>query len=281
MSDAGGILHFQETSFDGLQFIQCDYHLQEMEHVSIDVEDEVLEMHFRLRGASSIYRNDAPTDLKQENNMLTFLNNQKQEVCMLPVENGKFYEIRVGVSHFEKLMLDFYASTPGAFNGKPCCISPKMNAIIAQINAVCYTGKMKALFLEAKMTELFLLQLEQHQKLSSGKHLAIKQTDKGKIQDAKQLIVEHLDEFITISRLAEMVGINQRKLMQGFKEIFGYTIYQYISELKMETARDLLINSDKNVNEIAYHIGYQNTQHFISAFKKRFEISPGKLKNKN
>lgn len=46
----------------------------------------------------------------------------------------------------------------------------------------------------------------------------------------------------------------------------------------MQTAKDLLLEGSKNVNEIAYHIGYQNPQHFISAFKKKFGVSPGKMK---
>ncbi|WP_295230453.1 helix-turn-helix transcriptional regulator [uncultured Chryseobacterium sp.] len=67
--------------------------------------------------------------------------------------------------------------------------------------------------------------------------------------------------------------------MQGFKALFGCTVYQYIIELKMQTGRRLLFHTDNHINEIAHEVGYQNPQHFIAAFKRKFGISRGKLKN--
>lgn len=269
---------FNEVNFDHLQFIHCNYKLKDQEHLCIDVENEVLEMHFCLSGLSNVVRKDKSLELSTGNNMLTFQNNQQQEVKMFPNEKGRFYEIRIGATHFDKLMSDFYTSESESFAGFPQMITPEMYAVVAQLTNTTYSGKMKALFLEAKMMELFLLQLQQTKKCSSAKLVSLKHSDKDKIYDARQLIEQHIDEFITIDKLSRMTGINQRKLMQGFKELFGCTVYQYISNLKMQTAKRFLIEGNKNVNEVAYEIGYQNPQHFISAFKKKFGISPGTLK---
>lgn len=278
MTRSGSYFNFCETSFDGVQFIQCDYQLFEKEKLCIDIENEVLEMHFCLSGKSNVYRENKEIDLKTGHNMLTFQNNQQQEICMHPNKNGRFYEIRMGISHFEKLISDFYPSSPKIFSGSPLRITPEMYAVVAQLTNTTYSGKMKALFLEAKMIELFLLQLQQNRNPGSTKPFSFKPPDMDRIYDASQLIERHIDEFITIAQLAQLVGINQRKLMQGFKKLFGCTVYQYINDLKMQTAKSLLLDSNKNVNEVAYHIGYQNSQHFISAFKKKFGFSPGKIK---
>lgn len=273
-----GSFAFQEISFDNLQFIHCDYQLADKEHICIDIENEVLEMHFRLQGSGTVSRQNNSLDLKQGNHMLTFQDNHQEEVWMDPAQNGSFYEIRIGLSHLDKLMDNYSQSSAKAFAGIPLGITPEMYSIISQLRNTSYSGKMKALFLEAKMTELFLLQLQQNSNLAPVNAIGIKSADKDKIYDAKQLIEQHLDEFITIAQLSKQVGINQRKLMQGFKALFGCTVYQYIIELKMQTAKDLLLNKNRNVNEVAYYIGYQNPQHFISAFKKKFGTSPGKLK---
>lgn len=273
-----GSFAFQEISFDNLQFINCDYQLANKEHICIDIENEVLEMHFRLQGSGTVIRENNSLDLKAGNHMLSFQDNHQQEVWMNPAQNGSFYEIRIGLSHLDKLMGNYSQSSATVFAGIPLTVTPEMYSVISQLRATTYSGNMKALFLEAKMTELFLLQLQQINNRPLLNTLSIKPYDKDKIYDAKYLIEQHLDEFITISQLSQQVGINQRKLMQGFKALFGCTVYQYIIELKMQTAKDLLLNKNRNVNEVADHIGYQNPQHFISAFKKKFGTSPGKLK---
>lgn len=278
-SKSGGILHFRETSFDGLQFVRCDYNLLEKELLYIDIENEVLEMHFRLNGSSHINTSLHSLDICKGNNMLTYNMNNRQEVLMHPTENGGFLEIRVGLSHFEKLMDGFAKTTLTELRKSyPLMTTPEMLVIIAQMDNTCYSGKMKALFLEAKMTELFLLQLQQTQRTNTSHYFSYKTTDKEKIYEAKHLIDEHINEFITISVLAQSIGINKRKLMQGFKELFGTTIYTYIIDLRMEKAKHLLLNENKFVHEVADLTGYRNPQHFISAFKNKFGISPGKLK---
>ncbi len=278
-SKSGGMLYFRETSFDGLQFIRCDYNLAEKELFYIDIENEVLEMHFRFNGTSNVNSSRYSMDIHKGNNMLTYATDSRQEVLMHPTTCGGFLEIRIGLSHFEKLMDNFDKVTLGEFvKGYPLTTSPEMFAIIAQIDNTYYSGKMKALFLEAKMTELFLLQLQEKQQLSIARLFSYKTTDKEKIYEAKFLIDEHINEFITISYLAQSIGINKRKLMQGFKELFGTTIFVYITNLKMEKAKHYLLNENKFVYEVADLIGYKNPQHFISAFKKKFGISPSKLK---
>lgn len=270
---------FCETSFNHLQFIECGYQLYSDENICIEVEDEVLEMHFRLQGSSSMMRNGRPVKLQQANHMLTFQQENRQQVQMHPVQNGDFYEIRIGVSHFEKLLSDFYQPSMRYCSGAPLPLTPEMHLLISQMKGTAYTGNMKSLFLEAKMTELFLLQLQQNHTLASGRDFNIRNSEKEKMHQVKELIEQYTDQFLTVSELALNSDLTPRKLMQGFKALFGCTVYQYIIELKMQTARRLLLNTDKHVNEIAQDVGYQNPQHFIAAFKRKFGISPGKLKN--
>lgn len=278
-SKLGGFLFFRETSFNGLQFVRCDYSLSEKELLIIDVENEVLEMHFRLNGLSHINTSKKSLEVKRGSNFLTYDNDNKQEVWMHPTEKGAFFEIRIGTSHFEKL-IDGFSNTDSKdfFGNYPLITTPEMFAIINQIENSNYSGNMKALFYEAKMTELFLLQIQQVQQRPTKNIFSYKEADKNKIYDVKYLIEKDFNDCITISKLAQLTGINKRKLMQGFKELFGTTIYQYVLDLKMQESRRLLLDENKYVNEVASLIGYKNPQHFIVAFKKKFGFSPGKLK---
>lgn len=275
---SGGMFLFHETAFDSLQFIHCNYSLLKEEHLQINIEKEALEMHFRLTGASGKYGSTQPLNLIQGSNTITYLQDKRQDIVMSPTETGSFLEIRVGQSHFEKLLGDFVSDTSDLLSETVMTTTPAMRNTLVQILNNTYCGKMRALYMEAKMTELFLLQIQKSTDQIHQQAFSLGKIDRDKLFEAKQLIELHINQFLTITKLAQLIGMNKRKLMQGFKDLFGTTVYTYIKDLKMEEGKRLLLEEDKYVNEVAEHIGYQNPQHFITAFKKKFGISPGKLK---
>lgn len=80
-----------------------------------------------------------------------------------------------------------------------------------------------------------------------------------------------------ISALAKRAGINEFKLKHGFKRIFGRTIFGYLREYRLETAKALIEKRDMNVAEIALEVGYGNPAHFAQAFRLQYGINPGQL----
>ena len=91
---------------------------------------------------------------------------------------------------------------------------------------------------------------------------------------AKEIIAGNMEEPPTIPELAKMVGINQQKLKQGFKQVFRTTINQYLIKERMEAARVLLTEGTMNVSEVATRVGYSNKSHFSTKFKQHFGILP-------
>jgi len=72
----------------------------------------------------------------------------------------------------------------------------------------------------------------------------------------------------TLRELADEVGLSLKKLKEGFKEIYGDTVFSFLFDYKMDYARKLLEKGQHNVNEVGLHIGYSTASHFIAAFKK-------------
>lgn len=77
--------------------------------------------------------------------------------------------------------------------------------------------------------------------------------------------------------MARQVGTNECKLKWGFRKAFGTSAYQCLKNHRMDLARDM-IEADINVSEAAQAVGYINVSHFISAFKQRHGITPGRLR---
>ena len=80
----------------------------------------------------------------------------------------------------------------------------------------------------------------------------------------------------SLQELADTKDISLKKLKEGFKQIYGDTVYGFLFDYKMEVARNLLDSGDYNVNEVCFKVGYSTSSHFIAAFKKKYGTTPKK-----
>jgi len=94
----------------------------------------------------------------------------------------------------------------------------------------------------------------------------------------KNFLDDHLMEEHSLSSLAKKFGVNEFKLKKGFKEAHGMPVFKYLLERRMEYANQLLKDQRLYVGEVATRIGYKNSNHFSTAFKKKFGFSPRVLK---
>lgn len=74
--------------------------------------------------------------------------------------------------------------------------------------------------------------------------------------------------------LASKLGTNERKLTEIFRQRVQMTVFDYFSDLRLQTARHLLEGSGMKVQSIASHVGYRNAGDFTRAFRRRYELSP-------
>lgn len=97
-----------------------------------------------------------------------------------------------------------------------------------------------------------------------------------KIRLAKNILIDRMTDPPTIPELAIEIGLNEYRLKEGFKNIYGTTVFKFLNDYRLDVARQLLDGGKVKVNEAAYHIGYHNPSHFIAAFKKKFGVTPKK-----
>lgn len=102
-----------------------------------------------------------------------------------------------------------------------------------------------------------------------------------RIRQAKRLLIDRLSQPPTLKELALEIGLNEYKLKEGFKNIYGKTVFQFLNDYRLDTARQLLDQGSVRVNDAAYQIGYANPSHFIAAFRKKFGVTPKKYLLKN
>lgn len=158
-------------------------------------------------------------------------------------------------------------------------ISPEMMSILQDIMATQRTGFYKRLMIESKVIELLMLQFEQYENFSLKPFChTIKKRDIDKMHEVKTIIETNIQTPCSLINLAHLVGTNEYNLKKSFKEVFGTTVFGYLSQLRMEEARQLLLKGEMNINQISEYIGYKNANHFSTAFKKHFGYNPSELK---
>jgi AraC-like DNA-binding protein len=99
-----------------------------------------------------------------------------------------------------------------------------------------------------------------------------------KLHEVKALITGDLKMHYTIDDLARKAGMNRDKLKVGFKRLFGVSPYECLVQSRMEMAKQLLVETDKPIKEIAFLTGYSYTS-FITKIKEHFSCSPASMRN--
>jgi AraC-like DNA-binding protein len=102
-------------------------------------------------------------------------------------------------------------------------------------------------------------------------------SERDKIQDARHIIENQLDQPLTIRELSRRVAMNECYLKKGFKALVGKTIHEYQQELRISKAKQLLQQDGISVSAVATTLGYSSISHFSTAFKKATGLKPCEL----
>jgi AraC family transcriptional regulator len=160
----------------------------------------------------------------------------------------------------------------------PVC-GRKRNALDSLLNHT-YSGSLENIFVNAKIHELLLYSIEclvdEKEEGFSCKFLS-NDLDREKILNAREILLKHIGDPITIKELSRKVAINECYLKKGFKEIFGTTIFDFYQQQRMEHAKYLLYEKGLSVTDVSALLGYSSISHFSTAFKKHTGLKPCEL----
>lgn len=180
-----------------------------------------------------------------------------------------FFSQEAGLIHF----------LSGENKGKKCYRDKELNAneimVLNQIFNYGLHSSLEKLYSKGKVYELISLYF--HKSDNEGAQNCPFLEDEAnveKIQKAKQILIESMAEPPTLNELSDRINLPLQHLKDGFKQIYGETVFAYLLNYKMEYARKLLATKKYNISEVSFEIGYSTPSHFIAAFKKKFGATP-------
>src|SRR5579863_5079152 len=99
------------------------------------------------------------------------------------------------------------------------------------------------------------------------------------IREVESYISEYYcSDTFTVDSILKKTYTSYHKLNFLFKSIHGMTISEYIRNKRIEKSKEMIADNAKSISQIAYEIGYSSISNYILAFKKVYQITPGKYK---
>ena len=254
--------------------------------MSRDIDNSFIQFHFNVKGNSKFLFNNASYELPlPEENSLLLYNPQRNLPLNVSMEAESWLiSLVISIKKFHALFSQEadYITFLSEDNKdkkyyKDAPVSPSMAVVLNQLMNFNLTPSIKNLYFKAKAYELLSLYFNKSENpdLEQCPFLSDEENIK-KIRKAKDIVISRMAEPPSLPELSEEIGLSLKKLKEGFKQIYGDSVYSFLFDYKMEYARKLLESGEYNVNEVGLKLGYSTASHFIAAFKKKFGTTPKK-----
>ncbi|MBR9915551.1 MAG: helix-turn-helix transcriptional regulator [Algicola sp.] len=188
------------------------------------------------------------------------------------LQSEDLYDLRLSAFN---ILTKVYAEENHFYSGRVCF---RTSNFVSDMMKYGSQNPADILFKEAAILNTMASQIDRHDKdLSSGHDKApIKLYEVDRILALETFINDNLTESLTLSRLELVSGLNPSKLQAGFKYLYGKTVSHYVTEKRLEKAAKLIYESDLNVSELVYSVGFTSRSYFSKIFKNHFGVLPSK-----
>jgi len=99
-----------------------------------------------------------------------------------------------------------------------------------------------------------------------------------RIKSAVEFIEAYYDQPITITDIAYEINLSAGHLAHRFKERMGVTLIEYLTNMRIERAKNLLLTTDRKCCNLYYEVGYNSQAYFARKFKEVVGMSPAQFR---
>ncbi len=252
----------------------------------IPITREYIQFHFCLKGSGKLLFNEGNYEFSINEEHATLLYNPLQDLPLnLNLDpNSWVISVIISISKFHSL---FSKDVDHIFFLNPenskrkfyddRIFSPYIAVVLSQILNSKVHDSMRTLYFKGKVYELLSLYFNKDQDADFDQcPFLVDEENVRKIRKAKEIIIERMAEPPTLKELSHEIGLSLKKLKEGFKQLYGDTVFGYLLDHKMTEAQRMLDSKNYNVNEVGLKLGYSTASHFIFAFKKKYGTTPKK-----
>lgn len=278
---------FDETKVDeGFIILLNKNESDKLQYFEREIDSDFIQFHFCLKGSIKFNFNNGRyvLDILEENSLLLYNPQQELPINLKISPKSWLITVLISIKKFHGLfsqeadyitfLSDDNRDKKYYKDGK---ISPSMAIVLNQLINYNLNRSIKNIYFKGKAYEILSLYFNRNEDADIEQcPFLVDESNVIKIREAKDIIILRMVEPPTLQELSEEIGLSLKKLKEGFKQIYGDSVYSFLFEYKMEVARKLLESGNYNVSEVGLKVGYSTASHFIVAFKKKYRTTPKK-----
>lgn len=174
-------------------------------------------------------------------------------------------------------------STEAAGQAKLYRYTPSVSKILAEMINCPYCDELKKIYTEGQILRLIAVFCEEVICQSPANMLGFSITaeEYEALLRAREFINCNYAHPLTIAQVAQRAAVSEKRLTEGFRHCFGCTVNEYITEKRMEAAKELLLTGKYTASNVTWMVGYSHTGYFIRVFREHYGMSPGEMRKSN
>ncbi len=274
---------FLENDFS---ILMCQNNTVDTQYFTQEIPSDIIRFHFCLKGSANLNYNQGQYSRGLNEDDVMFVYNP-EKALPLDIEvhaHSSTVSLLIALRKFHQLFsrdasyIDFLKEEERHKKYyRESSITPAMAVVLSQVLNFNLHPSVQPIYLKGKVYELIGLYFNRPETVDTEQcPFLVDEDGVRKIKHAKEIIIAHMAEPPTLKALAEEIGLGLKKLKEGFKEVYGETVFGFLFNYKMDYAQKLLESGKYNVNEVGLQVGYSTASHFIAAYKKRFGTTPKK-----
>lgn len=223
------------------------------------------------------------TNAANESNILYFSKDVQIKISLIVVRTtSNINRIKEnGLSH--RLRELFMSGKPTKNSIYVGSYNLKIADTIQQLDAINQKGIVRSLLIEGLVHMILAYEIQQHtDDISNVENetgtLSGKEMDL--ICEVSKFINNYSELSLSITELTRKTGLSPSKLQEGFKLMHGTTVSDYIRDVRLLKAEELIKNTDLNISEVVYSIGFTSRSYFSKIFRGKYNCSPKQYKEK-
>ena len=153
----------------------------------------------------------------------------------------------------------------------------KIAESIKQLQSIKQEGLVRSLLTKGIVNVILALEIENHQHDLANADMAttsLTKSDIAAVEELTEYINNYPDLEHRIDTLIKKVGMSAAKVQEGFKFKHGLTVCEYVRSVRLTKSEELISNTDLNISEIVYSLGFSSRSYFSKIFKERYNCSP-------
>ena len=275
---------------DGFQLVKSDISFEQDAEFEVAL-DSLLKFQFRFEG-SGVLQFNGHDDIKMHGfsgGVLLHPDGIEKLECFKSGEHERAITLLVSPDYLRKHVtvsnsdlpspLTFYldASVDDVFSSQ-LPLTPEIVSAAQALYNPSINPNFAPLYRQARAQELLIYCLDLLSGSNGEAPINLKSRDIKCINNARAILESDIESPPTIRDLAHLVGINESKLMYGFKKLYNQTVNDYLRTLRMSKAKELLSTTDLSITQIAFEVGYEFSSNFTTAFKRHFSVTPSSIR---